>query len=273
MRGWAGVAPERRAGANWCHDRHAGTAPGMLSNGLLKRRGRWPAPPPQACHELVPPETLAPVLRQLVDQFVHDRCGPVPGATGSRHPPACWPRERAATPGAAPPPGPPAAGVFCACVSLHFQRHFATVPGGRAACAQAGRLRQHCGGWRLHTLRPPQAGTSRRHAYVAASSPPQGAPRSDDHWHQVGARNLHALPPSHDAGAAAGKAKGRDRGWCRAAGRAPGSAAANTGCGAAPAAAQVERACRRASARRLPAGYEPAVMIPPLLPPPAPRRT
>lgn len=27
----------------------------------------------QACHELVPPETLAPVLRQLVDQFVHDK--------------------------------------------------------------------------------------------------------------------------------------------------------------------------------------------------------
>jgi hypothetical protein len=29
----------------------------------------------QACHEVVPPETLEPVLRQLVDQFVHDRCG------------------------------------------------------------------------------------------------------------------------------------------------------------------------------------------------------
>jgi protein SDA1 len=28
-----------------------------------------------AAHELVPPETLAPVLRQLVDQFVHDRWG------------------------------------------------------------------------------------------------------------------------------------------------------------------------------------------------------
>ena len=27
----------------------------------------------QAAHELVPPETLAPVMRQLVDQFVHDR--------------------------------------------------------------------------------------------------------------------------------------------------------------------------------------------------------
>lgn len=38
---------------------------------------RFPAPhhPLQACHELVPPETLAPVLRQLVDQFVHDRWG------------------------------------------------------------------------------------------------------------------------------------------------------------------------------------------------------
>ncbi|KAI7837441.1 hypothetical protein COHA_008699 [Chlorella ohadii] len=30
----------------------------------------------QACHELVPPETLEPVLRQLVDQFVHDRARP-----------------------------------------------------------------------------------------------------------------------------------------------------------------------------------------------------
>jgi protein SDA1 len=29
----------------------------------------------QAVHELVPPESLAPVLRQLVDQFVHDRWG------------------------------------------------------------------------------------------------------------------------------------------------------------------------------------------------------
>ncbi|GFR43447.1 hypothetical protein Agub_g4529 [Astrephomene gubernaculifera] len=30
----------------------------------------------QGCHELVPPETLAPVLRQLVDQFVHDKARP-----------------------------------------------------------------------------------------------------------------------------------------------------------------------------------------------------
>ena len=30
----------------------------------------------QACHELVPPDALAPVLRQLVDQFVHDRARP-----------------------------------------------------------------------------------------------------------------------------------------------------------------------------------------------------
>ena len=30
----------------------------------------------QACHEVVPPEALAPVLRQLVDQFVHDRARP-----------------------------------------------------------------------------------------------------------------------------------------------------------------------------------------------------
>lgn len=27
----------------------------------------------QAAHDLVPPDTLAPVLRQLVDQFVHDK--------------------------------------------------------------------------------------------------------------------------------------------------------------------------------------------------------
>lgn len=27
----------------------------------------------QGVHELVPPDSLAPVLRQLVDQFVHDR--------------------------------------------------------------------------------------------------------------------------------------------------------------------------------------------------------
>ena len=26
-----------------------------------------------ACHELVPPENLTPVLKQLVDQFVHDK--------------------------------------------------------------------------------------------------------------------------------------------------------------------------------------------------------
>ena len=26
-----------------------------------------------ACHELVPPESLAPVLKQLVDQFINDR--------------------------------------------------------------------------------------------------------------------------------------------------------------------------------------------------------
>ena len=31
---------------------------------------------PQACHDLVPPDVLAPVIRQLVDQFVHDRARP-----------------------------------------------------------------------------------------------------------------------------------------------------------------------------------------------------
>lgn len=36
-----------------------------------------------ACHELVPPEALAPVLRQLVDGFVHDRCGR--GGSGRAH--------------------------------------------------------------------------------------------------------------------------------------------------------------------------------------------
>ncbi|EIE25800.1 SDA1-domain-containing protein [Coccomyxa subellipsoidea C-169] len=30
----------------------------------------------QACHDLVPPDVLAPVLRQLVDSFVHDRARP-----------------------------------------------------------------------------------------------------------------------------------------------------------------------------------------------------
>ena len=30
----------------------------------------------QACHELVPPDALAPVLRQLVDAFVTDRARP-----------------------------------------------------------------------------------------------------------------------------------------------------------------------------------------------------
>ena len=30
----------------------------------------------QGCHEIVPPDVLAPVLRQLVDQFVHDRARP-----------------------------------------------------------------------------------------------------------------------------------------------------------------------------------------------------
>eukprot|EP00955_Chlamydomonas_euryale_P073274 361687-Chlamydomonas_euryale.AAC.5 len=29
-----------------------------------------------ACHEVVPPDTLQPVLRQLVDAFVHDRARP-----------------------------------------------------------------------------------------------------------------------------------------------------------------------------------------------------
>lgn len=30
----------------------------------------------QSCHELVPPDALAPVLRQLADQFIHDRARP-----------------------------------------------------------------------------------------------------------------------------------------------------------------------------------------------------
>lgn len=30
----------------------------------------------QACHDLVPPDVVAPVLRQLVDSFVHDRARP-----------------------------------------------------------------------------------------------------------------------------------------------------------------------------------------------------
>jgi protein SDA1 len=40
----------------------------------------------QAVHELVPPESLAPVLKQLVDQFVHDRCG---GVTALQQPYPC----------------------------------------------------------------------------------------------------------------------------------------------------------------------------------------
>jgi protein SDA1 len=39
-----------------------------------------------AVHDLVPPETLAPVLRQLVDQFVHDRwVVPVSMAAAGKH--------------------------------------------------------------------------------------------------------------------------------------------------------------------------------------------
>ena len=30
----------------------------------------------QACHELVPPDVMTAVLRQLVDAFVHDRARP-----------------------------------------------------------------------------------------------------------------------------------------------------------------------------------------------------
>lgn len=30
----------------------------------------------QACHKLVPPDVLRPVLKQLVDQFVHDKARP-----------------------------------------------------------------------------------------------------------------------------------------------------------------------------------------------------
>ena len=35
-----------------------------------------------ACHELVPPEALEPLLRQLVNQFVHDRARPEVVAVG-----------------------------------------------------------------------------------------------------------------------------------------------------------------------------------------------
>ncbi len=35
-----------------------------------------------AAHELVPPDVMAPVLRQLVDNFVHDRWGVVIPAAG-----------------------------------------------------------------------------------------------------------------------------------------------------------------------------------------------
>ena len=37
-----------------------------------------------ACHELVPPDALEPLLRQLVNQFVHDRARPEVVAVGDR---------------------------------------------------------------------------------------------------------------------------------------------------------------------------------------------
>ena len=41
-----------------------------------------PIPPLQATHDVVPPETLAPVLKQLVDQFISDRTRPEVMAIG-----------------------------------------------------------------------------------------------------------------------------------------------------------------------------------------------
>ena len=35
-----------------------------------------------ACHELVPPDALAPMLRQLVNRFIHDRARPEIAAVG-----------------------------------------------------------------------------------------------------------------------------------------------------------------------------------------------
>ena len=40
----------------------------------VTRRAQILAALAMACHELVPPEVLAPVLTQLVDQFINDRC-------------------------------------------------------------------------------------------------------------------------------------------------------------------------------------------------------
>lgn len=48
---------------------------------LLPCRAETAASPLQACHEMVPPETMQPVLRQIVDQFVHDRWQPIAHST------------------------------------------------------------------------------------------------------------------------------------------------------------------------------------------------
>jgi hypothetical protein len=49
----------------------------------------------QACHRLVPPDTLRPVLSQLVDQFVHDKARPEVRATRCSHCLVCSVRDNA----------------------------------------------------------------------------------------------------------------------------------------------------------------------------------
>ena len=41
-------------------------------------------PPLQACHDMVPPDWLQPVLRHLCNQFIHDRARPEEITTGLR---------------------------------------------------------------------------------------------------------------------------------------------------------------------------------------------
>ena len=87
----------------------------------------------QACHELVPPEALAPVLRQLVDQFVHDRWGLGRGGAGCSlpdHDPA-WPRAAAAAAAAAAAITVLALPACLTCSSACFPAHLAAGRGPR----------------------------------------------------------------------------------------------------------------------------------------------
>ena len=59
----------------------AGEAPTPGPTAVAMSRAETAASPLQACHEMVPPETMQPVLRQIVDQFVHDRWQPIAHST------------------------------------------------------------------------------------------------------------------------------------------------------------------------------------------------